>query len=83
VRRRWRPAVAALALGPPLVAWLRQWRRLDPVRFLLGWFADQLAYGAGVWAGALRHRTGVPLVPVLVRRPVRIDTAAAARKDPA
>jgi mycofactocin system glycosyltransferase len=87
LRRRWRAATAALALGPPLVAWLQHgpplWRRLDPVRFVLGWFADQLGYGAGVWTGALRHRSAVPLVPVLVRRPVRIDTTAAARKGPA
>ena len=73
VRRRWRAGVASLVFGPPLVAWARQWRRLDPIRFTLGWLADQLAYGAGVWRGCLRHRTTVPLRPVLVRRPVRTE----------
>jgi mycofactocin glycosyltransferase len=49
------------------------------VRFSLGWLADQLAYGAGVWRGCLRHRTTIPLRPVLVRRAVRtqVDRPAA------
>ena len=76
LRRRWRAGVASLVLGPALVAWAQQWRRLDPVRFVLGWLADQLAYGAGVWTGAVRRRTWVPLLPVLVRRSVRVDSAA-------
>jgi hypothetical protein len=71
VRKRWRAGVASLLLGPPLAAWLTHWRSLDPVRFVLGWFADQLAYGAGVWVGCLRHRTTVPVRPVVARRPVR------------
>jgi mycofactocin glycosyltransferase len=81
LRRRWRAGVASLVLGPPLVAWAGQWRRLDPVRFVLGWLADQLAYGAGVWRGCVGHRTTIPLRPVLARRTVRteVDRAPSGR----
>jgi mycofactocin glycosyltransferase len=43
---------------------LRWWRRtpvLDPVRFLVATRLDSVAYGAGVWWGAVTLRTGEPL----------------------
>ncbi|GAB2478219.1 mycofactocin biosynthesis glycosyltransferase MftF [Jatrophihabitans fulvus] len=58
-------AIAVLAV-PPLVAWRRAGGRttgLDPVRFAALALADDLAYGAGVITGCLRHRTTVPLRP--------------------
>lgn len=76
-RRRFRRAVAtSLLLGTPLATYFRQRPRLDPIRFVLGQLADHAAYGAGVWAGCLRHRTIVPITPVLARRPRRTGGAA-------
>lgn len=74
-RRRWgrRAAVASLLLGPPLTAWAKRRPELDPVRYTTAAIADDLAYGAGVWAGCLAERTTVPLRPALVRRPLKID----------
>ncbi|MBA9005362.1 mycofactocin biosynthesis glycosyltransferase MftF [Thermomonospora cellulosilytica] len=71
-RNRWprRVATASLLLGPPLATWSERRPALDPVRFTLGVLADDMAYGAGVWAGCLRHRTAVPVRPMIVRRTV-------------
>jgi mycofactocin system glycosyltransferase len=85
--RRWarRAAAASLLLGPPLTAWSS--RRagpggdpaepaaLDPVRYVLGHLADDVAYGAGVWAGALRARSVTPVRPVIAWHPLRGDVA--------
>jgi hypothetical protein len=66
--RRARRLVAAVALAEGLVDW-RGHRDRDPrVRpGPLGYVAahrlDDLAYGAGLWWGALRHRTLAPLRP--------------------
>ena len=69
--RRWarRAAAASLLLGPPLTAWSARRRSLDPVRYVLGHLADEVAYGAGVWAGALRARNLAPVRPVIAWRP--------------
>ena len=61
--RRGRRAAALLVLAPPAVEWWRRGPRLDPVRWTLASVADDVAYGAGVWAGCLASRTLVPLVP--------------------
>ncbi|MEV6641398.1 mycofactocin biosynthesis glycosyltransferase MftF [Amycolatopsis sp. NPDC051371] len=75
VRRGWgrRAAVASLLLGPPVTAWAKQRPGLDPVRYTAAAIADDIAYGAGVWAGCLTHRTSEPVRPALVRRPLRFD----------
>ncbi len=69
--RRWarRAAAASLLLGPPLTAWSARRRSLDPVRYVLGHLADDVAYGAGVWAGALRARSMAPVRPVIAWHP--------------
>jgi glycosyltransferase involved in cell wall biosynthesis len=74
--RRWgrRGAAASLLLGPPLATWAKRRPQLDPTRFLLAQCADDISYGAGVWAGALREGTMLPLRPRLVWRPLRVDT---------
>jgi mycofactocin system glycosyltransferase len=73
--RRWgrRAAVASLLLGRPLTTWMAGQPTLDPVRFVLGQVADDVAYGAGVWAGSLRARTGIPLRPAVSWRPFRVS----------
>ncbi len=65
--RRVRRAVIAAFVVPPLWQWAtRQPRGIDPVRWSALWWADDLAYGAGVWVGCLRHHRLGPLVPDLV-----------------
>ncbi len=72
--RRWgrRAAIASLLLGPPLTAWANRKPSLDPVRYVAGSVADDIAYGAGVWTGAVRARTAIPLLPRVSWRPFRI-----------
>lgn len=74
-RRRWgrRAAAASLLLGPPILAWLKRRPELDPVRYTAAAIADDLAYGTGVWAGCLSHRTVVPVRPAILARPLRFD----------
>ena len=83
-----RLALAALLAGPPAAAWLRSRPRLDPVRFALGYLADEAAYGAGVYRGAAAERLAAPLLPRIAWRPLpRAAPAGPAapadpRKDP-
>jgi mycofactocin glycosyltransferase len=75
--RRWvrRAAAVSLLLGPPLTAWSGRRRPLDPVRYVLGQLADDLAYGTGVWAGALQARSPAAIRPVIAWHPLRGDLA--------
>jgi mycofactocin system glycosyltransferase len=71
---RARPALAAAVAAPLLVDWVQRRPGLDPVRFAALRLADDLAYGAGVWAGCGRERSLRALLPDLrsaARRPVR------------
>jgi mycofactocin system glycosyltransferase len=61
--RRW--TAVSLLLGPPLVSWARGRPRLDPIRYLLGHLADDVAYGLGVLSGCARNATVAPLCPVI------------------
>ena len=76
--RRWarRAAAASLLLGPPLTAWSARRGSLDPVRYVLGQLADDVAYGAGVWTGALRARSTAPVRPVIAWHPFRAGQAS-------
>jgi hypothetical protein len=69
---RWgrRIAATSLLLGPPLAAWAQRRPTLDPVRFTIATLADDIAYGTGVWAGCLTHRTSIPLRPAVTWRSV-------------
>src|SRR5262249_58747520 len=71
-----RAAAAALLLGPPLTAWSARRRSLDPVRYVLGHLADDVAYGTGVWAGALRAGSTAPVRPVIAWHPLRAAPAS-------
>ncbi len=61
--RRTRRACALALLLPALVDWVRRPAGSDPVAYSALHVADDVAYGAGVWAGCLRERTAAPLVP--------------------
>jgi mycofactocin system glycosyltransferase len=63
--RRVRRAVLAVAVLDGLADWRRTKPDLDPARYLVLRRLDDLAYGAGLWRGALRHRTTAPLRPSL------------------
>ncbi|MFH8249344.1 mycofactocin biosynthesis glycosyltransferase MftF [Microbacterium sp. B2969] len=79
--RHWWPATLAVGLFSPRVRraaaiaavadvvweYLRLRPRLDPVRFGAARRLDDLAYGAGVWWGALRGRSPKALLPAIVR----------------
>lgn len=71
--RRWgrRAALASLLLGPALTAYRERRPGLDPVTFTLAHIADDVCYGAGVWAGCIGERTAVPLRPTFLWRPLR------------
>ncbi len=60
---RARLASATLVLGPAVVEWRRRRPDLDPIRWSLASIVDDIAYGAGVWAGCLRSRSFGPMVP--------------------
>jgi mycofactocin system glycosyltransferase len=70
---RHRLAAASLLLSPPLTGWLTRRPGLDPLRYSAAAIADDIAYGSGVWAGCLTHRTAAPLCPRIAWRPLRID----------
>jgi mycofactocin system glycosyltransferase len=71
--RRSRLGAAALLVAPAVQRWARRRPPLDLPRFVAASIADDAAYGAGVWAGAIRHRTSVPLRPALHRVKERPD----------
>ncbi|HEY7915961.1 MAG TPA: mycofactocin biosynthesis glycosyltransferase MftF [Acidimicrobiales bacterium] len=61
--RRVAVVAALLVLVPPAVDWWRRRPGLDPLRWATASIADDVAYGAGVWAGCLRSRSFGPLLP--------------------
>ncbi len=77
LRRTWWPLALIGALFGPrslrrmiagafILAPLSQWRMssgLDPVTWLVLHVADDVAYGAGVWAGCATEHTIAPLIP--------------------
>jgi mycofactocin glycosyltransferase len=65
-----RAAVASLLLGPALTAYAERKPDLDVARFSLAHIADDVCYGAGVWAGCLREHTVVPVRPAISLRPL-------------
>jgi mycofactocin system glycosyltransferase len=80
VRRTWWPIallspfgrrVLLASLLPCLIAAAGRPHDLDRLRWAALRIADDLAYGAGVWAGCLRHRTLRPLRPRFAEWPGR------------
>jgi mycofactocin system glycosyltransferase len=66
--RRTRRAAASAFLLTALDDWARDHADLDLVGYAALHVADDVAYGAGVWAGCVRERTVLPLVPRLAWR---------------
>lgn len=70
--RRRAPLLAAAMAAEPIYEWARRRPGVGLVRWLALWFADDLAYQAGVWAGVARQRSPRALLPRLgTRRPSR------------
>jgi len=65
---RARPALAAGMLLPPAWHWATARTALRFPRWMLLHLADDLAYGAGVWAGCFAAATARPLLPDLANR---------------
>jgi mycofactocin glycosyltransferase len=57
-----------------VAAWARQPDALGPIRYIGAAVVDDMAYGAGVWAGCVKHRTVAPLRPAFARRPGKRGT---------
>ena len=62
VSRRARRVVAAAVIVPIVLDIRRERPALDPIRYAGLHLLDDVAYGAGVWAGAWRGRTLDPLL---------------------
>jgi hypothetical protein len=48
-----------------LIDYRRSGSGLNPLSYLLILRLDDMAYGAGLWGGAIRRRTAAPLIPRL------------------
>ncbi|GAB2961099.1 mycofactocin biosynthesis glycosyltransferase MftF [Streptomyces pseudoechinosporeus] len=68
VSRRVRRATLLAAVADGLLEHRRTAPDLDPFRFVLARRLDDLAYGAGLWAGAVRGRSPRCLLPDIRRR---------------
>ena len=77
LNRRARRVLIAVAVIEGLVDYRRSGSPLNPLIYLLIRRADDVAYGAGLWRGAIRHRTAAPLIPRLA---ARVDAGAIPRR---
>ena len=71
-----RLAVASLLVGPPMAEWRRIRPSMHAAAFSLGYLADEVAYGAGVYRGAAAERLLSPLLPTVAWRPLGKAPAA-------
>ncbi|HEX2783240.1 MAG TPA: mycofactocin biosynthesis glycosyltransferase MftF [Ilumatobacteraceae bacterium] len=69
--RRSRLPLFAAATVPPLLDWFGGQRPLDPVRYVALRFADDIAYGTGVWIGVIEQRSVGALAPKFTNWPGR------------
>ena len=69
--RRTRLPLLGAALVPPLFDWLARRGPGDPVRYVALHLADDVAYGTGVWVGAVELRTVGALAPTFTNWPGR------------
>jgi mycofactocin glycosyltransferase len=81
LNRRARRKLIAVAVIEGLVDYRRSGSPLNPLIYLLIRRTDDVAYGAGLWHGAIRDRTVAPLIPRLAAHvDVRALPGAARRK---
>ena len=71
-----RLAVASLLVGPPIAEWRRLRPSMHAAAFSLGYLADEVAYGAGVYRGAASEKLLSPLLPIMAWRPLGKAPAA-------
>jgi hypothetical protein len=71
VSGRARTALVAAAVLPALVDWWRTRPPLGPGRYVGLRFADDVAYGAGLWTGCWRERSTAALRPDVTSWPGR------------
>ncbi|MEX0846814.1 MAG: mycofactocin biosynthesis glycosyltransferase MftF [Ilumatobacteraceae bacterium] len=76
VSRRARVVLALAVVVPAAVDWCVDRPELDPVRYLALRVLDDAAYGAGVWAGAIRTRSAAALLPSFEAWPPSGDRSA-------
>jgi mycofactocin system glycosyltransferase len=69
VSRRARRALVLSCIADAAWEYCRTRPQLDPVRFAVARRLDDLAYGAGVWSGALKGRSVRCLLPDIRRNP--------------
>lgn len=69
VSKTMRRAAAIAAIADIVWEFLRLKPKLDPVRFGVARRLDDIAYGGGVWWGALRGRSAKALMPAIIRTP--------------
>jgi len=79
--RRSRPALVAAFTVPALAEWVAERPPIGPGRWVAMRLADDLCYGAGVWAGTIRGRTAAALRPDLVSWPGRAQTPSTETND--
>ncbi len=68
---RRRAALAAVMLTPAISDWIRGVRPAGALQSIALRTADDMAYGVGVWEGAISRRTVVPLLPRFSEYPGR------------
>jgi mycofactocin glycosyltransferase len=68
ISRRARRGILAVAAADALAAWWPQRHGVGPVRFVIARRLEDLAYGAGLWWGALRARDLRALLPARAPR---------------
>lgn len=69
--RRTRLPLLGAAVTPPLLDWLARRGPLDPARYVAMRLVDDVAYGAGVWIGAIDNRSIGALAPKFTNWPGR------------
>jgi mycofactocin system glycosyltransferase len=77
VSRRARWALCLAAFVPALSDWWTTRPHLDPVRYTLLRWVDDMSYGFGVWKGVVREGNYDPLIPELSSWPSNIQQKSA------
>ena len=83
--RRARHVLIAGAAIEGLIDYRRSGSSLNPLSYLLILRLDDMAYGAGLWGGAIRRRTAAPLIPRLASgrgTPARLRPSGAGHGRP-